>query len=736
MSISAAQGPADGTPPAFVEPQPPLKFRPDIEGLRAVAVMLVILDHFNVPGFSGGFIGVDVFFVISGFLITSLLRDEFFRSLEQSRSGRASISFEGFYLRRAKRILPAALTVIAVVLLAAKLLFNEARFEQVQADALWATFFAANIQLMHQATDYFSQTDLVSPLQNFWSLAVEEQFYIVWPALFVLAARLPEWLGKWFDWRHAARAAAVTIGLASLGWSIYATSTSPGSAYFSTLTRAWELGIGAFIALTPSLAKLSRGALARGIAATGALLLVAGLVVVNPDIGYPGLWALFPALGCACLIVAGLSADATTEVGRVLSHRGPRWIGRISYSLYMWHWPIIVFALALFPKGATTIPIKILLFGMSVGAAWLSYRFIEQPYRKLSIPRLPMERMMFLNDERDRLIKMGIAGLVVVAVVGAFARPAPNRVPVQAGVSAQVSKWANFNGNEAGSTSPDAVGDLGKKEWTDAVRKASTTYEVSPAAIDLALAGRKLSPNSDCFTVRSYKEALGCKVIGSGGKDMKWPAGLSTNVALVGNSYAAQWRETIGSVLPEGTQVIPFTMISCDPSAPASDHTKNIYGDDCGKNIKNVEGYLRKLKPGLIIVASMRQNGSTFMRNGPYLASLKKFAPKVLHFIPTPPAPRFQKCLRKSTQIKQCNGSYYPILVNNYKWLEAAGKAAGVSSFSGADVFCFKSICPAFVDDKPVRFDGFHLTADTLIRVRGFVRDAIAKAVGAEPIGN
>ena len=732
MSLSAAPKSAAGDSPTTEPTAPHLKFRPDVEGLRAIAVLMVVFDHLDVPGFSGGFIGVDVFFVISGFLITTLLRDEFARSVEETKSGRASISFEGFYLRRAKRILPAALTVIAIVLLAAKFFFNEARFEQVQADALWATFFGANIQLMHQATDYFAQTDLVSPLQNFWSLAVEEQFYIVWPALFLLAAKLPEWTGRLFDWRHAARAAAVTIGVASLAWCVYATSTSPGSAYFSTLTRAWELGVGAFIALTPAMAKLSRGLLARSIAATGALLLVAGLVFVSPAVDYPGLWALFPALGGACLIIAGLSPDTKTEVGRALSLRGPRWIGRISYSLYLWHWPLIVFALALFPKGAVTVPAKLLLFGMSIGAAWLSYRFIEQPYRKLSIPREPMARLTFLNDSRERLIRMGIAGLVVVAVVAAFARPAPNRAAYQAGVSAQVSKWANFDGTSAGSTSPNATGDLGKKEWTDALRKATTTYNVSPAAIELALAGRKLSPNSDCFTVRSYKDALSCKVIGGGGRDMQWPAGLSKNVALIGNSYAAQWRETIGSVLPEGTQVVPFTMISCDPSAPASDHTKNVYGDDCGKHVKSVEGYLRNFKPGLIIVASMRQKGSTFMRNGPYLASLKGFAPHVLHFIPTPPAPRFQKCLGKGTRVKQCNGSFYPILINDYKNLEAAGKAAGVSTFSGADVFCFKTVCPAFVSDKPVRFDGFHLTADTLFQVRGFVRDAIAKAVGAK----
>ncbi len=736
MSLSSTPRASSSEAPPAPQEAPHLKFRPDVEGLRCIAVLMVVFDHLDVPGFRGGFIGVDVFFVISGFLITSLLRDEFARNIAASLSGRANISFEGFYLRRAKRILPAALTVIAVVLLGAKFLFTEVRFHQVQTDALWATFFGANIQLMHQATDYFAQTDLVSPLQNFWSLAVEEQFYIVWPALFLFAARLPEWTGKLFDWRHSARTGAALIGVASLGWSIYATATSPGSAYFSTLTRGWELAIGALIALTPKLARLSRGATAHALSWIGAALLVVGLVLISPATGYPGLWAMFPALGCAFLIIAGLTGETTTPVAQGLSMKGPRWIGRISYSLYLWHWPIIVFALALFPKGAATAPARAGLLAASVGMAWISYTFIEQPYRKLSLPKQPMARMQFLSDSRDRLIKMGVAGLVVVGVIAAFARPSANKVAATEGVSAQVSKWASFDGSQNSGAGADASGDLGRTEWRNQLKEAVTKKNVTQDAITLAGQGRALSPNAACFTVRSYKEAIGCAMDGSGGDDMKWPNGLSKSVALVGNSFAAQWRETIASVLPAGTRVVPLTMISCDASAPETDHTKTIYHDDCGKHVSEVNKFLKQLKPGLVIISTPHNDGSTINRIGPFLKRMKGYSKNVLFVSPTPAVPKFEKCLGNGTNIAKCNGPIYPVLIDDDQKYSSQARSSGASMLSGVEVFCLNRTCPAFVGDKPVRFDGFHLTQQTLFAVRGFMRDAIAKAVGTQVVGN
>src|SRR4051794_9792346 len=217
-------------------------FRRDIQGLRAVAVLTVIASHAGIPHLDGGYVGVDVFFVVSGFLISSLL----FREVD--RSGRLSLA--GFWARRARRILPAATVVTVGTLVASMLWLSLVDARQTVYDAGWATVFAANIHFAARGVDYFAQGETLSPLQHYWSLSVEEQFYLAWPLLLLAAVLLVRRRGG----RHtdAGRlpvgAVAVLLAagvLASFGWSVVHTADDPVAAYFSTLARAWELGIGA-----------------------------------------------------------------------------------------------------------------------------------------------------------------------------------------------------------------------------------------------------------------------------------------------------------------------------------------------------------------------------------------------------------------------------------------------------------------------------------------------------------
>ena len=213
-------------------PAPADTFRPDVEGLRAVAVLLVVVSHvLGVP--AGGYIGVDVFFVISGFLITGLLLRE------HARNGR--ISLRDFYARRVRRLMPAAVLVLAVTNVAAYLLFTGERAGQALRDSLWSLGFLANVRFSAIGTDYFDDTRPASPVQHYWSLAVEEQFYVVWPCLLILAL----WLGK----RRGAGAVLLLVTAASLVWSIVLTASDSTAAYFSTPARAWELGVGALLAV-------------------------------------------------------------------------------------------------------------------------------------------------------------------------------------------------------------------------------------------------------------------------------------------------------------------------------------------------------------------------------------------------------------------------------------------------------------------------------------------------------
>ena len=385
-------------------------FRGDIEGLRGVAVVLVVLDHLKAPGFRSGFLGVDVFFVISGYLITSLLAREYALKAEAA-GGRGSISVRAFYARRARRILPAALTVVGAVILGGMLL-NPLREAQIRHDAAWAFFFGTNVHIMRETTNYFSQS-LVgsSPLEHYWSLAVEEQFYVVWPALFVLAARLTP-LGHAVHWRRRVATTVCAIGAGSLGWSFMATGRTPASAYFSTFTRAWELALGALIgiAATP-MTQLPRRA-ARAASCVGGVLLLVSCLVIRGGSPYPGGLALLPAAATALLILGGFT-PRPARPNRMLAVPPLRFIGRISYSVYLWHWPMIVFAAAFYPALTGTVQMGVLVLALIFAAGALSFYLVEQPGRRIG----RSGRMVRRRRQRWNLAA-AVAGACVL--VGAF----------------------------------------------------------------------------------------------------------------------------------------------------------------------------------------------------------------------------------------------------------------------------------------------------------------------------
>jgi peptidoglycan/LPS O-acetylase OafA/YrhL len=364
-------------------------FRADIQGLRAVAVLLVALCHANVPGLAGGFVGVDVFFVISGFLITGwLLRDS-------ARSGK--LSFGRFYSARARRILPAAALTLITTCLFSYLFINYVRALSVTHDALWAAFFLANFHFAAVGTNYFAQSQgVTSPLQHFWSLAVEEQFYLIWPAilaivLFVVRAGSLQRFRGGKDRRPSLRTVdapamrrlllVLAAGLiASFAWSVYDTSSNPTAAYFSTAARAWELGIGALVAV--SSARLSRlPAAARAIGSWFGLVGIAlSATWFSASTAFPGYAALLPVLSAALVLVGGLGQGSKRGAGLLLGRQPMRYIGDVSYSFYLWHWPFLIIAEA--HEGHTlstwtNLAILVVAFGVSS----LTYTFFENPLR-------------------------------------------------------------------------------------------------------------------------------------------------------------------------------------------------------------------------------------------------------------------------------------------------------------------------------------------------------------------
>ena len=376
---------------------PGVPHRDDIQGLRAIAVLTVIASHAGVPFLPGGFVGVDVFFVISGFLISQLL----FREVEKS----GKVSIPAFYARRARRILPAATLVTIATIVASAIWLSAVDLLAVVKDALWATFFAANIHFAAVGTDYFAQEEPPSPLQHYWSLSVEEQFYLVWPALLLVLVLLAR--GRGLP-RRLVFGVLLTITVASFAWSVVYTSSDPIAAYFSTTARAWELGLGALAALVATSVAGRLPGLVRGLLCGAGLVLIGvACVAYGESTPFPGSAAAVPVVGSALVLLAGATAGPQPLPMRALGVLPMRVVGDWSYSLYLWHWPVLIIAARQVDGDLgfwRTLACVVVVFVLSA----LTYRLVEQPFR--SPVRFPTGRALALYPAAVAVVVAGAAG--------------------------------------------------------------------------------------------------------------------------------------------------------------------------------------------------------------------------------------------------------------------------------------------------------------------------------------
>ena len=339
-------------------------YRRDITGLRSLAIIPVVAFHAGATFLPGGFIGVDVFYVISGFLITTLLVNE------AEASGR--IRLGTFWAKRIRRLVPALIVMVAVTLPVAAILSTVLGWDALAMQAGASALYLANILFWRESTDYFDTGSGQSPYLHMWSLGVEEQFYIVWPLLVIAGF----WLARRrYDVRTTLAVIFAIVFVSSLALSVWYTPISPNAAFYLLPTRAWEFAGAGLIALLPIGRLVTSRPTASVLALLGLAILVYGFFTISDADLYPGYLALIPFVGTLLLIVSG---GGRSPVTAALESKPAVWLGNVSYSWYLWHWPLIVFAAALYPGNGFAVAAAGVL---SLGVGALSYHFIEQPLR-------------------------------------------------------------------------------------------------------------------------------------------------------------------------------------------------------------------------------------------------------------------------------------------------------------------------------------------------------------------
>lgn len=552
----------------------------DIQGLRAVAVLLVIADHAGVSWLTGGYVGVDVFFVLSGYLITLLLLREV-----ESRGG---VRIGDFYARRARRILPAATLVLVATMAYAAQVASVSQVQRLRDDATWSALFAANIHFAELGTDYFAQGRAPSPFQHYWSLAVEEQFYLVWPALLaivVLVLRRSRPRGD----RTVMSGLLLVVVVASLAWSVWTTSTAPGPAYYSSPGRAWELAIGALLAVQrPRLGAL--GPRARTWLSSAGVAAI-GVSAIAYDAGslFPGWRALLPVLGTAAVVVAG--AGGSTIVNRGLGTWPLVRLGDLSYSLYLWHWPFLVLGPLhpAVPEGRTGTVVLVLL---TLVASFLTFHLVENPFRRGGVFR-SVRRALVLWPVALGLVLITVDQSEQWATTQLEARLAGNGIPLAEPAPAATATEVERRHGRPDQRSPRPT--LAER-MADALRAASSADPVPFPLVNLADPTRGSLLGEEC---RADPAEASTDVCPLGAERAR------RTMVVLGDSQAGQWLPAIDRLAERsGIRVLPLIKLGCPPfDVPVVDGGGADFWQ-CTQFREWAHAYIERERPELVVIAS------------------------------------------------------------------------------------------------------------------------------------
>jgi peptidoglycan/LPS O-acetylase OafA/YrhL len=639
-------------------------------------VLAVVLYHANLGHVSGGFVGVDVFFVISGFLIT--------RQLVSSVGRDGLRALPTFYTRRIRRLLPAGVAVVVATVLVARFFAPALQVRSIALDGLYTTFYGLNYRLAIEGTQYLHATDAVSPLQHFWSLGVEEQFYVAWPLVIVLCA----WAGRRFRTPLLVAVLAAVVAV-SFHYSVTVTKTNAPWAYFSLHTRAWELAIGALVAIgSLYLARLPRWIAAPG-GWAGLIAIVVSAFGFNGATPYPGSAAAVPVVAAGVVLACGCGSRRSVE--KVLAEPMLQCIGRISYSWYLWHWPMLVLAPEILGHPLSWLQRGCVVW-LSFVAAIVTYFAIENPGRLLARTNW----QWFLSGG---LLSAAVACVSVAAIL---------YPPSLTGSGAAVTVA------QADAATPAAL------RQVQAAIAAGVATKAAPSNLtpQPARAAKDLPPSSSDGCHADFL------VIDQGACVFGDPAGRQAAV-LFGDSHMEQWLPAFDLAGKRGHwRVINWTKAACPPAqlsvfAP----TLNRQYSECDTWRQRTIARIAALKPNLVVVGQSENVASSSVSASTYAAAtvqtltqLKSATHARVEFIQDLPVPNFDAPTCVADHLSDVSPCTFPLdkayrYPDRHQAMAPALRQAGIPVLDPQQWLCTSQRCPAVVGNLLVYRNDTHVTS-------------------------
>ena len=650
-------------------------FRPDVQGLRAIAVALVVLFHAGVGQLSGGFVGVDVFFVISGFLITT--------HLLESLAAQGRISFGSFYAKRARRILPASLLVALLTVLAAWAWMPPLLMSEVFKGAVATALYVPNILFAVEGTNYLAETS-PSVFQHYWSLGIEEQFYLFWPGILALAF----WLCRRSERRLFAVVAVLTLA-SFLGCVLWMDVSQPWT-FFSLPTRAWELGAGALTAflLRTGLRWLRHPATGL-LAWVGLAALLAVALLYDSSTPFPGYAAALPVIATVLLIVGG-AAPGARHANRLLSLPPFQLVGAISYSLYLVHWPLqVIPQVAVGQDDTLPLWIRLLLGAVAFPLAWLLYRFVERPVIAWPVLR-----------ERTQLLTGAVA------------------------IAASATLIATAAGVQWGTARQEVSTEQTVAETTELSTQPAGT-EFVPANLEPSLeeasADNPEIYDNGCHRSQASTDAGGCQV----GENPEAPL-----VFLFGDSHAASWYPALAELAAEGTIRLDTNTKSSCSSVDVPFVLEGIDYVECDQWREGVLERIDQEQPDLVLLANYGAAEQELKGgNEDYVARWQEGMESTIGAIDGPEVAVIADVPEQGETAAVClsahlddarecaaprDTAFDPELTRAE---QDAAEATGARYVDMTEYLCNEETCPTIIDNVLVYRDGHHLTAEFSTRM-------------------